>query len=235
MLKRFAVLFCCAVLFAVFPASADQWNKRTVVTFSAPVELPGITLPAGTYVFKLADSSGDRHIVQVFNAEETHIYATILAIPNYRLTPKEDTMMRFAERTKGTPEALRAWFYPADNFGQEFVYPKARGQQLAESAGVPVLTAELPPAAKPEEMLKEPVTTVTPEKEVAVAPVEAPPVVEVAPPVVEKAEPAPPPPPVEVPIPEMPKTASPVPLVLLAGFGLLSLAGVLRAFVKHAA
>jgi len=84
-------------------------------------------------------------------------------------------------------------------------------------------------------MLKEPVTTVTPEKEVAVAPVEAPPAVEVAPPVVEKAEPAPPPPPVEVPIPEMPKTASPVPLVLLAGFGLLSLAGVLRAFVKHAA
>src|ERR1051326_3848211 len=75
-------------------ASAQSWNKRTVVTFSGPVEIPGVgaqVLPAGTYVFKLLDSQSDRHIVQVFNKNETHIYATILAIPNWRLQPTDKT------------------------------------------------------------------------------------------------------------------------------------------------
>src|SRR6476660_8176704 len=73
-------------------ASAQSWNKKTVVTFSAPVEIPGVgaqVLPAGTYVFKLLDSQSDRHIVQVFNEDESHIYATILAIPNWRLQPTD--------------------------------------------------------------------------------------------------------------------------------------------------
>src|SRR4029079_12606649 len=71
-------------------AFAQSWDKKTTVTFSAPFEIPGVdaqVLPAGTYVFKLLDSASDRHIVQIFNKDETHLYSTILAIPNYRLTP----------------------------------------------------------------------------------------------------------------------------------------------------
>lgn len=98
MFKRALTLICCTLLFAVFSVRADQWNKKTVVTFNRPVELPGIVLPAGKYVFKLLDSSSDRHIVQVFNADESKIFATILAIPNYRLEPTGDTVLRFAER-----------------------------------------------------------------------------------------------------------------------------------------
>jgi hypothetical protein len=93
-------------------ASAQSWNKRTVVTFSGPVEIPGVgaqVLPAGTYVFRLLDSQSDRHIVQVFNKDETHIYATILAIPNWRLQPTDKTVMTFAERATGKPQAVRAW------------------------------------------------------------------------------------------------------------------------------
>src|ERR1700682_3265052 len=107
-------------------ASAQTWNKKTVVTFSAPVEIPGVgaqVLPAGTYVFKLLDSQSDRHIVQIFNKNQTHVFATILAIPNYRLKATDKTVMTFAERRAGDPQAIRAWFYPGDNFGQEFVYP----------------------------------------------------------------------------------------------------------------
>src|SRR2546430_16125787 len=66
-------------------ASAQPWNKKTTVNFSAPVEIPGISaqvLPAGTYVFRLLDSLSDRNIVQIFNKNESHLYATILAIPN---------------------------------------------------------------------------------------------------------------------------------------------------------
>jgi hypothetical protein len=133
-----------AVAALVFPskATADQWNKKTTVTFSQPVEIPGVgaqVLPAGTYVFKLLDSLSDRHIVQIFNTREDHVYATILAIPNYRLRPTDKTVMTFRERPAGSPEAIRAWFYPGDNSGQEFVYPKQRAIELAKLVNVPVL------------------------------------------------------------------------------------------------
>jgi hypothetical protein len=122
--------------------SAQTWNKRTSVTFSGPVEIPGPdaqVLPAGTYVFRLMDSQSDRHIVQIFNKDESHLYATILAIPNYRLRPTDQTVMTFAERAAGEPQAIRAWFYPGDNSGQEFVYPKKRAVELAKITNQPVL------------------------------------------------------------------------------------------------
>ena len=131
---------------AIAPAArASDWNKKTTFTFSGPVEIPGVhltgfaILPAGTYVFKILDSQSDRHIVQIFNKEETQIFATILAIPNYRLKATDKTVMMFRERGAGQPEALRAWFYPGANFGEEFVYPKARAMAMAKATDTPVL------------------------------------------------------------------------------------------------
>src|SRR6476469_6248364 len=123
-------------------AFAQSYNRKTTVTFSAPVEIPGVdaqVLAAGTYVFKLLDSQSDRHIVQIFNKDETHVYSTILAIPNYRLKATDKTVMTFAERATGDPQAIRAWFYPGDNWGQEFVYAKKRAVVLAKITNVPVL------------------------------------------------------------------------------------------------
>ena len=123
-------------------ASAQAWNKKTTVTFSGPVEIPGVggqVLPAGTYVFRLLDSQSDRNIVQVFSADMSHVYATILAIPNYRLKATDKTVMTFAERAAGDPKAIRAWFYPGDNWGQEFVYPKRQAVELARITQQPVL------------------------------------------------------------------------------------------------
>jgi hypothetical protein len=129
-------------------AKADESNRKTVMTFSGPVEIPGVhlkgwgVLPAGTYVFKILDSQTDRHIVQIFNADETQIYATILAIPNYRLKVTGKTVVTFRERPAGQPEALRAWFYPGENYGEEFVYPKAKAVELArETKQVVLFTA----------------------------------------------------------------------------------------------
>ena len=85
-------------------AGAQSWSKKTTVKFSEPVEIPGVgaqVLPPGTYVFKLLDSASDRHIVQVFNQKENHIFATILAIPNYRLKATDKTVMTFEERAAG--------------------------------------------------------------------------------------------------------------------------------------
>lgn len=218
MFKRLMMLLGCALLLAALPAGADQWNKKTTVTFARPVELPGIVLPAGTYVFKLADSNSNRHIVQVFNADESQIFTTILAIPNYRLTPTDKVVMPFDESAPGNAEALRAWFHPGDNFGQEFVYPKVRAAEIAETTRELVLSADVKPAEKPRELVKEPVVAVTPEKkEVEIAQ-------EVQPaPLVAQAAPAPAPAPAE-----LPKTASPAPAVLLFGLIALSVAGALK-------
>jgi hypothetical protein len=119
---------------------ADDWNKKTVVTFSQPIEIPGdIILPAGTYVFKLLDSASDRHIVQIFNEDQTHLYATILAIPNWRLQVTGKTVMTFGESPVGVPQPIRSWFYPGANSGEEFVYPKRRAMELAKLTNQPVI------------------------------------------------------------------------------------------------
>jgi hypothetical protein len=167
-LKAITTVSCVALLGAVLAlnAKADSWDRKTVITFSAPVEIPGVhltgwgVLPAGTYVFKVLDSQSDRHIVQIFSQDEKTVYATILAIPNYRLKATDKTVVTFRERPAGEPEALRAWFYPGRNWGEEFVYPKEKAMTLAKTSNVPVLftSAEIPlEVAEPDKLAAEPI------------------------------------------------------------------------------
>ena len=230
-LKAAPTLLCLAVLGVAFSPSAraDSWDKKTTITFSGPVEIPGVhlqgygVLPAGTYVFKVLDSKSDRHIVQIFSKDELTIYATILAIPNLRLKATDKTVMTFRERPAGQPEALRAWFYPGKEWGEEFVYPKARAIVLAKETNMPVLftTAEITPEvtvaiktpAEPVvvELEKAPVMAIQPSgQEVQIAQVVTPP------PVTLLAQNAP---------AALPATGSSMPLVAL--FGVLALAGAL--------
>jgi hypothetical protein len=122
---RGAVLaFCTVLLCATFApgARADQWDKETIVTFGEDVEIPGQILPAGTYVFRLADNLTDRHIVQIWTADQSRILATIMTIPNTRLESRSRSVFEFDERPTGTPMALKAWFHPGDTTGEELVY-----------------------------------------------------------------------------------------------------------------
>lgn len=142
---RLVKAVCCAIALTAFlapGARADEWNKKTILTFSGPVQIPGATLAAGTYVFKLADLNGNRHVVQVFDKDEKHIYGTILAIPDKRLQPTDDPVVMFAERPAGTPQAIRAWFYPGDTFGDEFVYPKSQAVRIAKASHQSVLATD---------------------------------------------------------------------------------------------
>ena len=236
-LFKAATTVCCMALMGAIlapSAKADDWNRKTVVTFSSPVEIPGVhlagwgVLPAGTYVFKILDSQSDRHIVQIFNKEETTIYATILAIPNHRLKATDKTVITFSERPAGQPEALRAWFYPGRTSGEEFVYPKAKAIELAKAANTPVLftPAEFPlevaepikSAGEPviTELKRTPVMAVRPTgEEVQLAQVVTPP-----PPAETQVATAPSP---TVPETTLPATASTLSLVGL--FGLMALGG----------
>src|SRR5262245_601477 len=131
---------CAALaLLIAAPVSADQWNKKTFLTFSGPVQVPGVTLAAGTYTFKLADLSGNRHVVQIFSKDEKKIFTTLLAIPDQRLEPSDKPVVLFSERPAGTPQAIKAWFYPGDTIGNEFVYPKTQAITIAKATHQSVL------------------------------------------------------------------------------------------------
>ena len=134
-------LWCAAAIIAfVTPAAhADEWNKKTILTFSGPVQIPGATLPAGSYVFKLADIPGNRHVVQVFDKDEKKIYTTILAIPNDRLEPADKPLVLFSERPSGSAQAVKVWYYPGDRIGDEFVYPKSQAMKIAKETHQRVL------------------------------------------------------------------------------------------------
>jgi len=227
----FNISALCVMLSGTAPA--QSWNKKTTVTFNVPVEIPGAgaqVLPPGSYVFKLVDSLSNRNIVQILSKDELHVYATILAIPNFRLKATDKTVMTFAERASGQPQAIRAWFYPGELWGQEFVYPKTKAVELAKVSNVPV--AYIPdevavtivePPAKPAgpattaiepaivTLREVPVLVVKPTGElVQIAEVfEAPPVQ-----ALEKAA-------------SLPKTASDLPLVALLGFLCLGVSVIL--------
>lgn len=233
MFKKLAMVMIGA-LFVSLPVFGDQWDKKTVLTFSEPVEIPGVVLPAGQYVFKLFNSPSSRNIVQVFNPAEDKVYATILAIAHYRMTATDETVVLFEERRADQPQAIHAWFYPGERYGQEFVYPKRRALELAQATHQPVLSAEVTPTETPKELEETRVMEVTPEnKEVEVAEVFEPAPAAVTPPT----EPATPPAPAEVaalaPEQELPHTASPLPLIALLGMGSFGLAWLLKVRIHN--
>jgi len=123
-------------------AQAPDTNNTTIVTFSAPVSLPGVTLPAGSYIFKLADSQVNRNIVQVFDKDRSKMFATILAIPAERDKPADETVITFAESPANMAPAIRYWYYPGDKRGQEFAYPKKQAQDIANAAHTSVLAID---------------------------------------------------------------------------------------------
>lgn len=221
-----------AIAFAVGPsahrAEASGWDKMTKLTVNEPIQVTDTYLDPGTYVFKLADIGSSRHIVQIFNDDQTHIINTVMAIPNERLQPTGDSRFSFWETPPGNVRAMRAWFYPGDNFGQEFRYPKQL-RQIAVVRTPELLTP--PPQAEPFATRTEPqeaaVVPETSSVEAAPAPAREEPV-EIA-----QATPPPAPEPVQIAqaqpvVQELPKTASPYTMIGLGGLTLLGLFSALR-------
>ncbi len=206
-------------------AKADAWDKMTRVTINEKMIAGNKVLEPGTYVWKLLDSQSDRHVVQIFDKDQTHLETTILAIPNYRLEPSGHSVFAFWETPPGVPKAVRAWFYPGDNFGQEFKYPKKLVAQLASAV----------PAAVPMNYKEEPAP--------AAAPAPEPPAPQPA-----AAAPEPTPAPQPEPAPQasndnsatpqeapasLPHTASNIPLIAMLGLASLGLASALSLKTKR--
>jgi len=149
--RNTSILFGVALAAAaVTPlANADQWDKRTTITINEPIEVPSCCTPdhvmvlqPGTYVIALAIASqSDRHTVRIFEQDGKTVITTMLAVPNLRLKPTGKSVFQFWETPAGQVQQIRAWFYPGDNFGQEFAYHKTKSIEIAR-----VAKAEVPAA-----------------------------------------------------------------------------------------
>ena len=133
-LRMIAGFIIAFTLIFELPAHANDENQMTKLTFSQSVQVPGRILPAGTYQFVLATNDSNRNIVEIFNADGTELYATIQTISAERGRKAYDTSVTLAERPNGQPEALGTWFYPGNDIGHEFVYPKHLESELAQAA-----------------------------------------------------------------------------------------------------
>jgi len=219
-ISLFAAMAVAGVLLA--PVSkADPVYKTTEVTFHEPVEIPGMVLPAGTYVMRLLDPLMDQDIVQFYDSQEKHMYKMVFAVRDFRLNPPDHTLITFEERAHGAPQAIKEWIPIGEQWGEEFVYPKVRPvvaqvapQQLQPRPAVPApAPIPAPPAAQP---------APTPAPAAHVQPQPRP--VEIA-----QAQPAPAPSTPAEPPKELPKTGSNLPLLALLGGAFLLAGAVLRA------
>jgi hypothetical protein len=230
---RTFILMSTVMLGAAFTATfnptarADEWDKMTKVTITEPIEVPGAVLQPGTYIFKLLNLESQRHVVEVMNDRQDKLFATIMAINTERLEPHGKTVFTFYETPAGQPPAVKKWYYPGDNFGQEFIYRKGRVFDLSQAKQTEVRT---------EAAQNTPPPTPAPEPEV-VAPAPAP---EPPAPVIAQNEPPAAAPPAPAPAPEtpapavLPQTASEIPLLALIGLLSLGAATALRTVKKAA-
>jgi hypothetical protein len=169
-----SLLLLSAALFTPAAQAQSTFHRTTHVTFSGPVEISGKVLPAGKYTFRLnVLPSNETGIVQILNGDGTKTIANLLTIADYRLTPSDKTVITFTERAGNSPNAIRAWFYPGENFGHEFVYPMKRARQLAAANHVNV--PAVPDATADNDLKSAHVTEATPSGSEAEVAQEAPP------------------------------------------------------------
>src|SRR4029453_16009840 len=145
MLRHVVLLACSVALLACVmetPSTAQPLDKRTLFTFSGPVSMPGVTLPSGQYLFRLANPESGRNVVQVLNAEGTKLYGMFFAMRAERFEPASTPEVRFMETAAGMTAAIKTWWYPGERSGYEFVYPKEQARRLAQGATQPVLTTQ---------------------------------------------------------------------------------------------
>lgn len=146
--KRLMTSACAAAMLLTLsatPSSAQgqPLDSRTEFTFNQPVELPGVTLPPGTYIFRFVDGTTGRKVMQVQAKDaSSKTYGMFLTINAQRPRPSDDAELRFLETPAGQPAAVKTWWYPGNTIGREFIYPKSQARRLAQTTHQTVLTTQ---------------------------------------------------------------------------------------------
>jgi LPXTG-motif cell wall-anchored protein len=204
----FSSIIGAGFLAMMLSVPVGAYDKLTYMTFTGAVQVPGVTLDAGTYQFRIANDTTSRNILQVLSQDGRMVYAMFHTHPDIRMRLTENSVVTFKETPAGMPQAVESLFYGGEYRGYEFVYPKAEPMEAVKIAAQPEITYTPIPVAAVPEAIPEPAPVAEAEPEPAPWPLESEPVT---------AEP------VAVPAAELPKTGSPLPLMALGGLGSLLL------------
>jgi LPXTG-motif cell wall-anchored protein len=230
---RFLVLFLtllvCGLILAP-RAQSSEMDKLTYLTFNQPVQVPGATLSAGTYVVKRAEPGGDPDVIQFLNKDQNQVYATVIAVPTERSFPADKTIITFAESRANGPKSIQRWYYPGEITGEQFVYPKGSSALMASAApmAAPMTETESRPAPEPAPMAQAPTPAPEPAPQMEEHQQDTTTMAQANPPATEapsNAQPSN----TQPPRNELPKTGSDIPLILLLGGLSLSGGFVLKA------
>jgi len=205
--KLLALGWLVILSLAVPSVYGNEWNKKTIIKLTEPMQIEGVLLQPGTYVFRLMDSTADRHVVRIMNEDETQVVATVIGMTHYELEPPNKSQTDLWETPATTPPAVKTWHSPGEMLGLQFTAPPPTQISAAPAPAAPAPTPA-PPAVE----------------------VPAPPPAPAAPPQTAEAPPAPVPPesPAPTPVENLPKTASTFPLIALVGLAFVAVSLILR-------
>jgi len=124
--QRSIVTAAGAMVLGLLMATAGYtWtaSKTMYLSFSGPVALPGVTLPAGTYTFERV--SDDVHVVRVSSRDQKTVYLTqfteLVDRPNGLPITQHITL---GEARPGMAPPVRAWYPEGLRQGHAFIYDK---------------------------------------------------------------------------------------------------------------
>jgi hypothetical protein len=126
-------LSVCAALLAALPprpAGADDMNRLTYFTFSAAVQLPGMTLEPGTYEFLLVNPESGGSAMRVASRDGKVSKLFLVSRSSLLDEAPNDPIVVLRETPAGVTPALQAWFYPGQETGFEFIYSHRQAQAL---------------------------------------------------------------------------------------------------------
>jgi len=124
-------------------AAQPEWQDRIVVSFDAPVQVPGAKLEAGSYLFQLADVRSTQQVVQIWDEDRQQLFVTAMAVPIARRDATGDVVVKFASTPQGDPPAVKSWFRPGDLRGHQFIYPEEQARQIAGTSRELVLSGDV--------------------------------------------------------------------------------------------
>jgi len=147
MIKSLTISACAAAMLTAMSATPARaqgpMDARTEFTFNQPVELPNVTLPPGTYVFRFVDATTGKRVMQVQAKDaSSKNYGMFMTISAQRPKASDNAELRFLETPAGQPAAVKTWWYPGNTIGREFIYPKSQARRLAQATNQPVLTTQ---------------------------------------------------------------------------------------------
>ncbi|HUP40734.1 MAG TPA: hypothetical protein VM115_11485 [Vicinamibacterales bacterium] len=128
MLARKIVHTACGVallgILAASSASATfNTNRATYFTFSRSVQLPGVTLPAGTYLFEIANAGTSANVVLVRSRDRSTLHAFKMTNTVYRPASRNlEAAVTFGETSGRNPPPVKAWYPQRETQGREFIY-----------------------------------------------------------------------------------------------------------------